>query len=313
MAKNKNILSPSAIRTAAAALVLCAIGSAPLPAAARSNEAQTIKDDLGFEFRTGDPPRRIVSLAPNITEILFALGLEDRVAGVTRFCDFPPAAAGKAKVGGLSDLDLEKIRSLEPDLILAFRGNPLEAVKKIRELRLPVFVLDEGVKLEHLLGMITRIGAVTRREAEAAALVRRLDLEMEELRRRLEKAAAKPRVFLLLPGEGLWTCGAESYVHDLLERAGAANIAAGIPRPWAPFSREALLAEDPEVLIVLAGSQQDFETSAGRLRADARLRRLQALRHERLVRLDENKASRFGPRLIEACSDLARALHPECF
>ncbi|OGD10303.1 MAG: hypothetical protein A2Y86_03905, partial [Candidatus Aminicenantes bacterium RBG_13_62_12] len=274
---------------------------------------RVVKDDLGYEFRLGAPPRRIISLAPNITEILFALGLGEQVSAVTRYCDFPAEAARKAKIGGLTDPDIEKIQSLEPDLVLAYRGNPLGAVRKMRELRLPVFVLDEGSKLNNLIEMISRVGRVTGREPEAEALVRRLREEMEGIKSRLRKTGAGLRAFLLLPGEGLWTCGSQSYVHDLLEQAAAVNIAAGIPRPWAPFSREGLLAEDPDVLVLLARDPRAFEEARNRLRADPRLRHLKAVRLNRLIFVDENKASRFGPRLVEVYAELARALHPECF
>jgi len=272
-----------------------------------------VKDDLGHEFRLGAPPRRIVSLAPNITEILFALGLEDKVVGVTRYCDFPPEASGGTKIGGLTDPDPEKIQSLEPDLVLAYRGNPLEIVRKLRDLRLPVFVLDEGKKIEHLPEMISRIGAVTGKGSEADALALRLRKDMAAVKNRLTPCASRVRAFLLLSGEGLWTCGSQSHLHDILNQASAVNVAAGIPRPWAPFSREGLLSEDPDVLVLLAPDRKAFEETANRLRTDPRLRHLRAIRHNRLICLDENKASRFGPRLVDVYAELARALHPECF
>jgi iron complex transport system substrate-binding protein len=308
MAKNEK-MGDSPLRPFGIAALFCALLMAASPSAMRG---QTVKDDLGFEFRLGDPPRRIVSLAPNITEILFALGLGERVAGVTRYCDFPAEAAGKAKVGGLADPDMENIQSLGPDLVLAFRGTPLETVRKMRELRLPVFVLDEGDRLEELSRMIVLIGRVTRSEAAAGALSGRLRAEVEAVKKRLARAA-RVRVFLLLPGEGLWTCGRRTFLHDLLEKAAAENVAAGIPRPWAPFSREKLQAEDPDVLILLAPGRKAFEEAAARLKSDPRLMGLTAVRRRRLAYLDENKASRFGPRLVEALAELALALHPDCF
>ncbi|MGB8959622.1 MAG: helical backbone metal receptor, partial [Candidatus Aminicenantales bacterium] len=104
---------------------------------------QVIKDDLGGPFPLPEgTPRRIVSMAPNITEILFALGLGGRIVGVTRFCDWPPEARAIPRIGGLVDPNVEVIRSLDPDLVIAFRGNPLRLVDRIRKLGLPVFVLD---------------------------------------------------------------------------------------------------------------------------------------------------------------------------
>ena len=302
-------------KTAVLALVVALAGCFSQLSAQPSAEAgqRTIKDDLGFEFPLGDPPRRIISLAPNITEVLFALGLGDRLEGVTRYCDYPPQAVRKAKMGGLTDPDLEKIQACAPDLVIAFRGNPLEVVRKMRDLKLPVFVLDTGNTLDDLFTMISRIGRVTQRDLEAGALVRRLEEQRDRVRDKLKKASHRVKAFLLLPGEGLWTCGSQSYFHDLLEQSAAVNVAAGIPRPWANYSREELFSDDPDVLVILARNAREFKKEAGRLGKDPRLKGLAAVRLGRLVHLDENKASRFGPRLLEALAELARAIHPECF
>ncbi|MBN2198564.1 MAG: ABC transporter substrate-binding protein [Candidatus Aminicenantes bacterium] len=306
-------MSRSAIHPFFGALLLGALSLVLVSSVSGARNPQVVKDDLGHEFRLGAPPRRIVSLAPNVTEILFALRLGENVVGVTRYCDFPAEASAVEKIGGLADPDLEKIQSLEPDLVLAYRGNPLEAVRKLRDLGLPVFVLDAGSKMEHLPALVSRIGAVTGKQTEAEALALRLKKDMDGVRNRLDRCASRVRAFLLLSGEGLWTCGSQSYVHDILDQASAVNVAAGIRRSWAPFSVEGLLAEDPDVLILMAGSRKVFGETASRIKNDPRLRHLKAVRRNRLVPLDENKASRFGPRLVEAFAELARALHPECF
>ncbi len=161
--------------------------------------------------------------------------------------------------------------------------------------------------------MISRIGRVTQREQAAAALALRLAEERKAVRDRLKAAAGRVKVFLLLPGEGLWTCGGQSYVHDLVVQSEAVNIAAGIPRAWASYNREDLFSDDPDVLVIMARDREQFRSEVARLGEDARLRGLRAVRLGRFVFLDENKASRFGPRLLEAYADLAKALHPECF
>ncbi len=275
-------------------------------------EATTVRDDLGRLVRLGPPPRRIVSLAPNITEILFALGLGESVVGVTRYCDFPPEAARKTKIGGWNDPDLERIRSLEPDLVLAYRGNPLDIVRRIWESGMTVFVLDEGRTTSDLPDMIKRIGLVTRREKEADFLADTLRLKEDRLKVKLN-GVPTIRVVLILKGEGLWTCGSQSFVHDLLVKAAAVNCASDIPRPWAPLSVEALLRLGPEVLILVAGNRGEFDALQRELRSDPRLRSLKAVRSRRFVFLDENLISRFGPRLADALEQLARGLHPERF
>jgi iron complex transport system substrate-binding protein len=276
-------------------------------------QRKTVWDDQGAPFVLGQAPQRIISLAPNITEILFALELGPQLAAVTRFCDYPPEAAGKKKIGGLIDPDLEKIKSLRPDLVIAYRGNPLSSVKRMRELGLPVFALDAGNTLDSLAFVIARIGQVTGRGKKAAALIQHLAERRNEVRTRLKCASSSPKVFILLPGTGLWTSGGQGYLDDMVEQAGAVNVAAGIKKPWVDYSLEQLVSDDPEAIILLARSREEFEQAIKRTEADPRLQNLRAVRGGRFVFLDENKTSRFGPRLIEAYAELARALHPECF
>ncbi|MGD1009963.1 MAG: helical backbone metal receptor, partial [Candidatus Aminicenantales bacterium] len=136
-----------------------------------AGKPQSVRDDLGRPFPLPETtPARIVSMAPNITEILFALGLGRNVVGVTRFCDYPPEAVSIAKIGGLVDPNIERIQALAPDLVIAFRGNPLRIVNRLTALKLPVFVLDIGTGLDALYPLIARIGLVTRREREARGL-----------------------------------------------------------------------------------------------------------------------------------------------
>jgi iron complex transport system substrate-binding protein len=254
-----------------------------------------------------------VSLAPNITEILYALGLGKQIVGVTRYCDYPPDALAKEKVGGLIDPDLERIRALNPDLIVAFRGNPLPVIQRMRSLNLPVFVLEMGQTVESVLPFLERIGRVTRREKEAAALVQDLRTRYDALETALRCDTSKPRLFLSLNGLGLWTCGRESYLTDMADKAGGTNVAGLIPKRWANYGREQLLRDNPEVFIILIKSPGDFGPAREWLSGQAYLQSLPAIKSGRIYPLDENKTSRYGPRLFDALEELAHVLHPGCF
>jgi iron complex transport system substrate-binding protein len=278
-----------------------------------SAQNETTIDDTGAPFTLSGPPRRIVSLAPNVTEILFALGLDQEIVGVTRYCDYPEAAKRKEKIGGLVDPNLEMIKSLSPDLVIAFRGNPLRTVERLKKLGLPVFVLNIGNDLGSIFPLLGKIGKITRREKEAAALASRLKDRLDAVRDRLGAVTAGPRVFLALHGTGLWTCGRESYLNDLISRCKARNVAGGISRNWLHYSLEQLVQDDPEIIIVLARSIPEFEQARDRFLKDARLRGVAAVRTARIRFLDENVASRFGPRLADALEETARNIHPERF
>jgi iron complex transport system substrate-binding protein len=296
-----------------AALLLLSTLAAASPGATQASPA-TIRDALGRTFELpAAPPARIISMAPNITEILFALGLGPRLAGVTRFCDFPPAALGIPKIGGLVDPNIEIIQSLAPDLVIAFRGNPLRVINRLSRLGTPIFVLDIGTGLGALYDLIDDIGRITKTESEARSLVQELLSRQSALESRLRDLPQKPRVFVLLRGQGLWTCGGESYLNDLIARAGAVNIAAAMPKKWALYSPERLIQDDPDAVFVMAKSPADFESSRDWLAREAHLGALAAFRAGRVYALDENSASRFGPRLLDVLDRMARDLHPERF
>jgi len=251
-------------------------------------------------------------MAPNITEILFALGLGGRVVGVTRFCDWPPEAKALPKIGGLVDPNVEVVRSLDPDLVIAFRGNPLRLVERIGKLGLPVFVLDIGEGLDALFPLIERIGRVTRTESRAAELVAGLRGRVEAVDAEV-RGVSRPKVFALLYGQGLWTCGGESYLDDLIARAGGTNVASSLPKKWVLYKRERIIKDDPDVLFILAGSSADFTSGRDKLARLPGLDGVTAVRSGRIYELDENAASRFGPRLVDVLVRMAALLHPERF
>lgn len=280
----------------------------------QDRQTSFIRDDLGRPFALPDrAPERIVSLAPNVTEILFALGLGDRVVGVTRFCDYPPEASSIRRVGGLVDPNVEIVRSLDPDLVIGFRGNPLRVLDRIGKLGLPVFVLDIGQGLEALFPLIEKIGAVTLAGERAGRLAAGLRERAEAVGAAMTGVGRRPRVFVLLYGQGLWTSGGESYLDDLIDRAGAVNVASALPKKWALYKREQILKDDPEVVFVLSKTEEDFARARDWLERQSRLESIEAVRTGRVHRLDEDAASRFGPRLVDVLERMARLLHPERF
>ena len=293
------------ILATAAALAFASMG---LPAQTSGGD---LRDDQGVVFPPGPPPQRIISLAPSVTEILFDLGLGPRIAGDTRYCDYPPEALSKPKIGGLLDPDLEKIRALDPDLVIAFRGNPLPVIQKMRGLGLRVFVLEEGETIGSLFGFLDKIGRVTQRRKEADSLIRALRTRYDRVEKALGRAPRRPRVFLAIHGLGFWTSGRASYLTDLVERAGGASVAAGIGKRWVEFGMEQLLETRPEVFVLLVKSEADFQAAKRWLLSQAPLRSLPAIQDGRIFSLDENEASRFGPRIIDVLERLAKILHPE--
>jgi len=284
-----------------------------LSASFYGNQKETIKDALGFPYAAGTLPQRIVSLAPNITEILFSLGLGERVVGVTRFCDYPPQAQEKEKVGGLVDPNLEKIKALNPDLIIGFRGNPLKILKRIRKLGLPLFVLEMGNDFESVFAVIEKIGIVTQSQKEAESLIQSLRKKYDAIESTLRNVEHQPKVFLSIHGFSFWTSGKESFLNDLLTKAGGVNIAGNIPQKWLLYKQEQLIQQDPEIIVILCKSAEEFARAKEWIKNKTHLQGIQAVAADKIYFLDENLAARPGPRLVNALQELARLLHPKNF
>jgi iron complex transport system substrate-binding protein len=276
-------------------------------------QEKIIRDALGTPYSPTSPPQRIVSLAPNITEILFALDLGEKIVGVTRYCDYPDEALAKEKIGGMVDPNLEKIKSLNPDLVIGFRGNPLQALERLSRLKTTVFVLEIGRNFESVFAIIETVGKITKMENKANVLINSMKEKYLKLQFALQPVIHKPKVFLLLHGMGLWTCGKESFLHDLLIKAKGENIAGSVSRRYVNYNREQLIHDNPEIVVILAKSKKEFTRAREWLRRNSHLKSLRAVQENRIYFLDENLATRPGPRLIEALVQLACLLHPEKF
>lgn len=276
-------------------------------------QEMSIKDDLGETHVLGPPPERIISLAPNITEILFALGLEENIVGVTRFCNYPINAQAKTRIGGLVDPDLEKIIHLHPDLIIAYRGNPLNLVLRLKDLGLPVFVLEAGTTMESVFHLIERIGLVTRKEEASQGLIDRLKQNYKKIRDRLENTDIRPKVFINLHGKGLWTCGKNTFLNDLVLKAEAINIAGEVDRSWFSYNREELIHQNPDYIVVLTKSKEDFLEIEKWFKEQSHLESIEAIQNENIFLLNEDLVTRLGPRIFEAFEQLARILHSSSF
>ena len=278
-----------------------------------SAQNRVFTDDLGFTTEMDAPPQRIISLAPNITEILYALDLGNKVVGVTRFCDYPPDAKKKEKIGGLVDPSLEKIITLKPDLIIGFRGNPIRLLRRMNEFKLPVYVIEMGTGIDSVFKIIETVSQITWTEKKAAKLLHSLKFRYQNIISALENETEIPKVFVFLHGIGLWTCGKDSFMDDLLTKAKGKNIAGDIKKKWLLFSQEQLIVQNPQFIIILSKSPEGFLEAKKTISGQAYLRDLQAVVNNDIYFIDENLATRPGPRIFDALDNLARILHPEAF
>jgi iron complex transport system substrate-binding protein len=276
--------------------------------AASIGEARLIRDQLGREVLVPDNPERVVSLAPSITEIVFALGEGHRLKGVTQHCDFPPEAGYLPKIGSYVHPDLEKIVALKPDLCLGTRdGNPREVAGKLEALKIPVYAVNPK-DLETVMDTLVEIGRLLQAEQRAQTLAREMRARIEEVRLRVAKTAERPAVFFQIGIVPIVSVGTPTFIHELITTAGGRNLAAG-STPYPRFSREQVLALEPEVIIITSMTRgQDFEPVRDEWNQWGSL---PAARNRRIHIVESNLFDRPSPRLVEGLEPLARLIHPE--
>jgi iron complex transport system substrate-binding protein len=280
----------------------------PAPTAAPTPAPIVVEDDVGNVITLEAKPQRIVSLAPNHTETLYALGLGDRVVGVTEYCNYPPEAAEKPKVGDFVNIDLETVVGLQPDLVLATTMHVAETVPALQERGIAVFVIDPQ-SVADVLDEIRTMGRITGREEAADALVAHMQARIDAVQERV-KGAPRPKVFWEL-GPELFTVGPGTFIDDLIVLAGGENVAADADTPWPQLSVEAIILNDPDVIVL---ADHNYGQTVEMVKERPGWEDIRAVREGRIVEIaNDDIVSRPGPRLVEGLEFLAQALHPELF
>lgn len=270
----------------------------------------TISDDAGRKVTIEKEPRRIVSLAPSNTEILFVLGLDNQVVGVDDYSDYPPAAKEKEKIGGFSTPNIEKIVSLKPDLVLATGGVQKSAVSRLEELNVNVFILDSKTVVD-AIEAVRKVGVITQKASQAEKVSKQMEKVVEQVKSKTKKLKneEKPKVFYELYKEPLMSAGAGTFIDDMIRLCGGKNIAAAAQGEYPQFSVETLLKEDPDVYLAASGSM----SNPGEIRSRPGFENLKVVKEGRVFIIEENLVNRPGPRIVIGLKKIAEAIHPEAF
>jgi len=283
--------------------IICAL-SALLTACVNSNAAPKRQD------RT---PQRIVSLAPSITETLFAIGAGDRVVGVTLYCDWPVEVKNLPKVGQFTRFDIEKMLALRPDMVIATCDAPSETINhELTQYGIPALVVKAWT-VEESIKTVREIGRAVGAERKAQAIAGDMERRLRKLRERL-KDSPKVKTVLAYDREPLILAGPGTFADDIIRLAGGVNAAADARLKYPRYSIERLVLRGPEVIIEAAhgGGYGDV----ARKRAVAFWNgwpSIPAVKSGRIAVVDADIVSRPGPRIIEGLEAVARALHPELF
>ncbi|MDQ2855052.1 MAG: cobalamin-binding protein [Acidobacteriota bacterium] len=265
-------------------------------------------DEAGRLVRVPGNVTRIVSLAPNLTEIVYAVGAGDRLVGDTEYCDYPAEAKRVAKIGDTMHPSIERIIALTPEVVLVSTASQLEAfTAQLDQQHIAVYVTNPR-SLEEVFHSIETLGDLFGTREQTTVMV-------ADLRKRTAtlEAAIRPvkslKVFYQVAGEPLYTIGREAYLTDLVRRAGGVSVTADVPGAFPRFSDEAALAARPEAIILPTGGSMGSANSA----VAPPLKNAPAVLNNRVYKINDDHLSRPGPRLLDGLEEMARALHPEAF
>jgi iron complex transport system substrate-binding protein len=286
-------------------LLLCSLWPAAVNA---QSPTRAITDPTGRSVTLPAEPRRVVSLAPGITEMIFALEREEILLGTTQFSNHPPAAKQIPRIGSYVQPDLERIVALRPDLVLATRdGNPRRVIERLEALNIPVFAIDPR-NLAEIKASLSALGTVLNAEAQAAALVADMEERLARLRRLTAQIEHRPLVFFQVDAAPMVSVGEETFLHELIILAGGRNAAAGGP-DYPRFGWEQILTLQPEVTIItsMAGGQSPEELR----RAWEQWPQLKAVQNGRVHVVDADLFDRPTHRLLDGLEILARLIQPQ--
>ncbi|HBR30047.1 MAG TPA: hypothetical protein DD734_00685 [Firmicutes bacterium] len=257
-----------------------------------------LTDQFGRTLSLNKPPERIISGSPGNTEILFALGLADRIVGVTDWCDYPSAVENKPRIGNIAPLNLERVISLRPDLVLACNLNGKDPVENLSTLGIPTFALNP-VSFAALAEAIQLVGQLTATETAAQQLVTELEAALAALAPEEKSSGRKPKVLIAIGSDlsDLWTAGTGTFLDEAVTLLGWENIGGGLGFSWGQINLEYILAENPELILT--------EMNPAIFEQDPFFRELTAVRGNQVFQINVDTFSRPGPRLIEALADLA--------
>lgn len=264
-----------------------------------------ITDMSGEKIVISKIPKRIVSLSPTNTEILFALGAGDNIVGVTTYCDYPEEAKLKDKIGDFSGQNLELILNAKPDIVLAGSYMQEDIINGLKNLGIPV-VSTEATSISEIFTSIELVGKITGRNESAEQVISKMKNSLLEINNKTTGSESIP-VFYVVWTEPLQTAGKNTFIDEVITLAGGTNIAGNL-ESWAHYSKEELLRKNPYGIISARHSREEA-VEAQTIEQDPLFRELDASKNHRVyIMKDDNIISRGGPRIVEAIEEMRLAI-----
>lgn len=283
--------------------------TAEQPAAQETTYPYTVTDSTGKEFTFDAAPERIVSLAPSETEVLFALGLDEQVAGVSDLDDYPEAVKDKPRMGGFQ-VNVEAIVAAQPDLVLAASLIDAATVKSLTDMGLNVFQSSPKT-IDAVMEHIQTIGEITNHQAEAAEVVGKMKQEVQTVTDAVGSLSEdqKKKVYIeFSPG---WTVGKGEFMDEMITLSGGINVASDV-EGWSEINEEQIIQANPDVILYAKSVvDENNKTLAEIIKGRSGWDQITAIKENRIIALDDNLLSRTGPRVTQGLIEVAKAVHPD--
>jgi iron complex transport system substrate-binding protein len=274
----------------------------------------TLTDGLGRTVTLAEPAQHVVSMAPSVTEVLYAIGAGDQVVGRDTFSDYPEEALTVTDIGGsMGDYSFETIASLDPDLVIAAEINTTEQVKALEDLGLTVYYLANPTDFDGLYEAIETVGLLTGHSPEATDLTESMSARVQAVENVISQAATTPVVFYELDGSDPakpWTSGPGTFVDMLISKAGGQNVGAALSGSWAQISVEELLVQNPEIILL---GDAAYGMTPEQVAARTGWGDIAAVKDNKIYTFNDDLVSLAGPRLVDGLETIAQLIHPELY
>ncbi|MDF2720792.1 MAG: yvrC [Paenibacillus sp.] len=274
------------------------------PSGKRTTYPLTVKDGSGKEFTFAKAPERIVSLSPTETEVLFALGLDEQIFGVSNLDDYPEAAKSKPKMGDLQG-NAESIIAARPEIVFAGLSLNKNSVAKLNELKLNLFQTNPKT-VDEAIERILQFGIILDRQEQAEKVAAEMRKEKQQVVDALKglKPEQKKKVYIeFSPG---WTVGKGEFMDDLITLAGGVNVASDL-QGWKQISEEKIIQSNPDIILFAKGVPNLEKT----IRDRSGWNKINAIANNKVIGLDDNLLARPGPRITKALGDMAKSIYPD--
>lgn len=295
-----------------ATFTACSSNNTDSSSGTKNQTAQTgypykFTDSMGNEIVIESEPKKIVSVAPSITEIVYALGKGYNLVGRTDYCDYPEEAKTVPSIGSLTDPNIEKIVELKPDVVIASTHFKEDVAQKLKDLGIKIVVINDSTNIDGAYESINKLGEILNAKDKAKEVVNSNKEKIEEIKEKVKDAEAPKAYYVVGFGKnGDFTATGDTFIAEMIALAGGKNIAQDATG-WA-YSLESLIQNDPEYIIISKnyGMKDEFIATEG-------YKELSAVKNNKVFEIDDNLVNRQGPRIAEGVEVLAKILHPTLF